>query len=68
MRSRERASRIMGMPMRIGVMQAPRTISSVGPRLLGAERVAVIDFSKIFSLEPACLFPAHGDVAVVTFP
>jgi hypothetical protein len=58
----------MGMPIIIGVMQAPRTISRVGPRLFGAERDAVIDYPRIFSLEPACLFPALCAVAAATSP
>jgi hypothetical protein len=37
----------MGMPMMSGVMQAPRTIYSVGPKLLGAERDAVIEFLRL---------------------
>jgi hypothetical protein len=51
-----------------GVMQAPRTINSVGPRLFGADRNAVIDFPRIFSLELACLFSVPWDVAAATSP
>jgi hypothetical protein len=37
----------MGKPMMRGVMLAPRTINSVGPRLFGAERYAVIEVTRL---------------------